>query len=68
MNASIVVYNVRKEAGISQREFAKLIGISQSALSYLERGLHTDMRISTLKKLAKFLDMEPYELLEIIDL
>lgn len=53
---------LRAEKGLKQDELAFLSKISPSYLSAIERGI-TDTTISTLKRLAKALDVEPYELL-----
>ena len=53
---------LRQENGLKQDELAFLSKISPSYLSAIERGI-TDTTISTLKRLAKALNVEPYELL-----
>lgn len=53
---------LRKERGLKQDELAFFAKISPSYLSAIERGI-TDTTISTLKRLAKALEVEPYELL-----
>ena len=53
---------LRKEKDLKQDELAFLSKISPSYLSAIERGI-TDTTISTLKRLAKALDVEPHELL-----
>lgn len=53
---------LRKENDLKQDELAFLSKISPSYLSAIERGI-TDTTISTLKKLAKALNVEPSELL-----
>ncbi len=51
----------REYKGISQKELAKKIGISQAALSQMEsRGTE---RKSTLEKLARALEIEPEQLI-----
>ena len=47
----------RKNKGVSQREFAKTIGMPQSRLSRIENGI-TDIQISSLLELAISLDLE----------
>lgn len=53
---------LRKEKELTQDELAFLAKISPSYLSAIERGI-TDTTISTLKRLAKALAIEPHELL-----
>ncbi len=53
---------LRKEKGLKQDELAFLSKISPSYLSAIERGI-TDTTISTLKRLAKALNVESHELL-----
>lgn len=53
---------LRKEKGFKQDELAFLSKISPSYLSAIERGI-TDTTISTLKRLATALDVEPQLLL-----
>jgi len=55
---------LREEKQIIQEELAFRANISQSYLSAIERGI-TDTTISTLKKIAKALDVEPWELLKL---
>jgi transcriptional regulator with XRE-family HTH domain len=53
---------LRKENNLKQDELAFLSKISPSYLSAIERGI-TDTTISTLKRLANALNVEPHELL-----
>lgn len=53
---------LRKSLGLTQDELAFRVNISPSYLSAIERGI-TDTTISTLKRLAKALDVEMIELL-----
>lgn len=53
---------LREEKGLKQDELAFLSKISPSYLSAIERGI-TDTTISTLKRLAKALNVKPNELL-----
>ena len=47
----------RQQKGLSQRDIAALLEISQPAYQKLENGQTTDMRISTLKRLCKTLEI-----------
>lgn len=47
----------RTNKGLSQRGMAQLLGITQPAYQKLENGQTVDMRISTLKRLCKTLDI-----------
>lgn len=51
--AQMVLAEIRKEAGLTQAELAKLLGVSQPAISDLES--QSDMQISTLKRVVKAL-------------
>lgn len=53
---------LRLENNLKQDELAFYAKISPSYLSAIERGI-TDTTISTVKRLAKALNTEPYELL-----
>ncbi len=52
---------LRREKDLTQEELAYKTGISTSYLSAVERGI-TDITISTVKRLAKALDIEITEL------
>lgn len=47
----------RMQKGLSQRDVAALLEVSQPAYQKLENGQTTDMRISTLKRICKALDI-----------
>ena len=47
---------LRKKKGVSQREFAKVLGLSQSAIAQYERDV-TEPDIQTLKRISKFFDV-----------
>lgn len=47
---------IKKEKGINNYEIHKRSGVLESTLSEFERGKHTDLRISTLIKIADALD------------
>lgn len=50
----------RKKKGLSQKEFANLIGIGAPNLSYIENGKYAP-RLNTLIKMSEVLDVELYE-------
>ena len=53
---------IKKEKGIKNYEIHKRTGVLESTLSEFERGKHTDLRISTLIKIADALDVTLDEL------
>ena len=53
---------IKKEKGINNYEIHKRSGVLESTLSEFERGKHTDLRISTLIKIADALDITLDEL------
>lgn len=50
-----LIYDLRTEAGLSQRELAKRMGTTQSVISRLEEGGGARNRIDTLARVAKAL-------------
>lgn len=51
-----LIYDLRTEAGLSQRELAGRIGTTQSVISRLEEGGGANNRIDTLARVATALD------------
>jgi ribosome-binding protein aMBF1 (putative translation factor) len=51
-----LIYDLRSEAGLSQRELAERMGTSQSVISRLEEGGGTRNRVDTLARVAVALD------------
>lgn len=51
-----LIYNLRSEAGLSQRELAERMGTTQSVISRLEEGGGARNRIDTLARVATALD------------
>lgn len=51
-----LIYDLRTEAGFSQRELAERMGTTQSVISRLEEGGGARNRIDTLARVAKALD------------
>ncbi|ADQ41603.1 helix-turn-helix domain protein [Caldicellulosiruptor acetigenus I77R1B] len=52
------IRELRKSKGLSQREFAKLAGLSQSYISELENGIKTNPSLSVIKKISKALKVD----------
>lgn len=57
MNLGEIIRNLRKELGVSQTEFANMIGISRTYLSDLEN-CRKSPSIDTAKKIASKLNMK----------
>jgi DNA-binding XRE family transcriptional regulator len=57
LNIAMEVYRMRTEAGISQTELARRLGISQPAISAIERGAKTPT-VPTLERIAEATDHE----------
>lgn len=51
-----LIYDLRSEAGLSQRELAERMGTTQSVISRLEEGGGARNRIDTLARVATALD------------
>lgn len=64
-NVQIRIKEARKQQGLTQREVAAFLGITQQAYQKLEAGKTEDMRISTLRKLCFYLDVSADYLLDI---
>ncbi len=60
------LYKYRKKNGITQRELAKMLGVSQPTITQYETGARKP-DIVTLKKLAKLLNCTTDQLLEPIE-
>jgi transcriptional regulator with XRE-family HTH domain len=54
---------LRKEKELSQRQLALAVGMNQSTINELETDVIRDMRLSTVGKLAKALEVEISDLL-----
>lgn len=57
---------LRKKVGLTQKEVAERIAVSQVYVSKIERGEVDGLTIYTLKKLAKVLKVTVYEMLKIL--
>ena len=51
-NIAAQIYNLRTQAGLSQKEFAKLVGTTQSVISRLEDADYNGYRVDTLERIA----------------
>ena len=62
VNAEVarMIYELRKEAGIKQKELAELIGTTQSAISRLEDADYNGHSLSMLSRIAKALNRRLY--------
>ena len=54
---------LRKEKGLTQDDLSCDAGVSRSTIGMIETA-RTDITLSKIKKIAKALDVEPYELLK----
>ncbi|WAM36575.1 helix-turn-helix domain-containing protein [Caldicellulosiruptor acetigenus] len=52
------IRHLRKEKGLTQKELAKLTGISQSYISELEAGIKTNPSIEIAKRIAEVLEID----------
>lgn len=59
-----IYINLRHKKSLSNYEISRRTGIAQSRLSEFESGKHTDLRISTVMKLADALDVSLDDLVE----
>lgn len=53
-----IFHNLRLEAGLTQRQAAKLLGTTQAEVSYMETGAKKDIKLSTLLSWANFYEQE----------
>lgn len=52
------IYNLRKQRNLSQKEFAKLVGMKQSVISRLESADYHGYRVDTLERIARAMNQE----------
>lgn len=64
MSTSTRIRTRRKELGLSQQRLAEKAGLALSQVSKLEQGAITDPHVSTVRKLAKALEISVCELIE----
>ncbi len=57
---------VLEERGMTSRELAEMIGITQANLSILKTGKAKGLRFSTLMAICEILDCQPADLLEYV--
>ncbi|OGH96927.1 MAG: hypothetical protein A2039_01015 [Candidatus Melainabacteria bacterium GWA2_34_9] len=57
------IKNLRKDKKLSQEKFGELIGLSRNSIGMIERA-EVNIHVLTLYKIAKALEVEPYELLK----
>jgi transcriptional regulator with XRE-family HTH domain len=55
--------DLRKASGLTQERFAELAGISYKYYQEVEAGRKTELRISTIEKMAKAYHLKVYQLL-----
>ncbi|MGD9850762.1 MAG: helix-turn-helix domain-containing protein [Nitrospirales bacterium] len=53
-----ILKKARRAKGLTQAELGKKMGLPQSHISKIEAG-HVDLRVSSLKEMARLLDLEP---------
>lgn len=63
MVQSIKIKKLREKLGISQEKLARLADVSNNTIINIESGKQTNPTISTIKKIAKALDVSVDELL-----
>ena len=63
MDFAVRIRDLRKEAGLTQEELARQVGVTLNALGNLERGISQDPHYSTLFGIARALDMSVGEFL-----
>lgn len=57
------IKQLREAKSLTQEAFAEKAGLAYKYYQHVEAGRRRDIRLSTLEKLAKALDLEPWELL-----
>ena len=66
MSISSILYELRVERGVSQKELAEAIGVSQSKIAKIEVG-RNEATASTIRKLASYFNISTDYLLEFED-
>ena len=61
----ILIYNRRKELGLTLEEVGNAVGVSKSTVKKWENGFISNMRRDKIEKLAKILQISPIRLLGI---
>jgi transcriptional regulator with XRE-family HTH domain len=57
------IRQLREAKGLTQETFAEKAGLAYKYYQHVESGRRRDIRLSTIEKLAKALDLEPFQLL-----
>ena len=52
------IYNLRKQAGLNQQEFADKVGMKQSVISRLENADYRGYKVNTLERIAQAMNQE----------
>jgi transcriptional regulator with XRE-family HTH domain len=52
------IYNAREKAGLTQAQLAQMIGSSQSAVARMESANYDRLSVTTLRKIARALDLD----------
>ena len=55
---AVQIYNLRKQAGLTQKEFAKRVGMKQSVISRLESADYDGYKVETLERIAHAMNQE----------
>ncbi len=58
------LYKVKWNKRYTSKEIAKISGLSTATITKLTKGEHVDMKLSTLEKIAKFLNCSVKDILE----
>ena len=62
---AVRVKKIRTKMGLTQAEFAAMVGISEEEVSLIEREKLTDVKLSTLQKVAALTGLTVSELLSV---
>ena len=62
---SVRMKKIRTKMGLTQAEFAAMVGISEEEVSLIEREKLTDIKLSTLQKVAAMTGLTVSELLSV---
>ena len=52
------IYDIRKQAGLNQKEFAERVGMKQSVISRLENADYRGYKVDTLQRIAQAMNQE----------
>ena len=62
---AVMMKKIRTKMGLTQAEFAAMVGISEEEVSLIEREKLTDIKLSTLQKVAAMTGLTVSELLSV---